>query len=488
MGRMIMAQIHAIRVLHADGKSQRQIAAMLGIDRKTVAKHLKDESGKQAGSSKGSQSSCMPYQQLVEEKLGKGLSVQRIYQDLKAETDFPQGYDAVKRFVRGLKEQQTKVCARIETSPGYEAQVDFGQGALTKKGDKYRRPHLFVMTLSYSRHAYQEAVWHQDVETFIRCHEHAFAFFGGVPKVMLLDNLKAGVLKAYLFEPKLNPLYESFAHHATFTPLPCLVRRPEHKGKVEAGVKYAQDNALKGRRFESIEEQNRYLKDWNRRIAFPRRHGTTKQIVSRRFEEEIPHLRPLPTGEFVTFKIGIRRVHVDAHVEVEGAYYSVPHRLLGQDVVVHHNGKWVKVFFKDELLVSHSTAQPGSFRTRNSDLPAHKAKSTGELLEELLSMCDEMGSSCRKWADSVWQARQQLALRTLLSLRHLKGQYSPKTINGACKQAMEIGSVHYHTVKILCESKPDPVLDLLEEHEIIRDLKYFQKIIDNQEANDDPAT
>ena len=82
------------------------------------------------------------------------------------------------------------------------------------------------MTLSFSRHAYQEAVWRQDVETFIRCHENAFRFFGGVVRVVRLDNLKAGVLTAYLFEPELNRVYESFAHHMGFIPVPCLPRTP----------------------------------------------------------------------------------------------------------------------------------------------------------------------------------------------------------------------------------------------------------------------
>lgn len=481
MGRLLMAHIHAIKILHDEGKSQRQIAELLGVNRKTVAAHLQSAKQKPSKNSESSQSSCLPFKQFIEGKIGEGLSAQRIYQDLKAETDFPQGYDSVRRFVRFLKQSQDKVYARIETSPGYEAQVDFGQGAPTKKGTDYRRPHLFVMTLSYSRHAYHEVVWHQDVETFIRCHERAFNFFGGVPKVVLLDNLKAGVLKASLFEPQLNRLYESFAHHVAFTPLPCLVRKPEHKGKVESGVKYAQDNALKGHRFESLQEQNLHLRVWNTQVAFPRRHGTTKQIVSHRFEEEKARLKPLPETEFVTFKIGIRKVHIDAHIEVDGAYYSVPHRLLGEDVVVHYNAKYVQVYFKDELLVSHVKAQPGYFRTRKAHLPRHKTQNVNELLSELLAMCEEIGVSCHQWADRVWQARRQLALRTLLGLKHLKQKHSAETINKACERASAIGSVHYHTVKIFCDSERGRANDLLEEHELIRDLGYFQQIIDNQE-------
>ncbi len=114
------------------------------------------------------------------------------------------------------------------------------------------------MTLSNSRKSYEEVVWSQDVETFIRCHVNAFDYFGGVVEYIKLDNLKSGVLEADLYDPELNPTYLAYSKHCGFIPLPCRVRTPQHKGKVEAGVKYTQSNALQGKRFESIKQQNAF--------------------------------------------------------------------------------------------------------------------------------------------------------------------------------------------------------------------------------------
>lgn len=484
-----MSQIHTVQELHKLGWSNRKIAGELKIDRKTVARALtalKEGKAQNKSLSQCSQSKCLPYKAIIEEKLSKGLSTQRIYQDLKSESDFFHSYESVKRFVNRLKASEKKVFAHLETSPGHEAQIDFGQGALTKTKNRYMRPYLFVMTLSCSRHSYQEVVWHQDVATFIRCHERAFQFFGGVPKVIRLDNLKAGVLVARIFEPELNRFYEAYAHHAGFIPVPCLPRKPEHKGKVESAIGYVQDNALKGLRFDSLEQQNKHLRHWNATVAFSRRHGTTKRIIAEMFEEEIPVLKPLPQEEFIMFRIGKRRVHPDAHIEVDSAYYSVPHRLVGQDVEVHFNDRWVKIYFANQLIVQHTKSQPGFFQTHRHHLPRNKTMSEEEFLQDLLSTCRDIGESCFSWAKKVWNDRRQLALRTLSGIKHLRKQYKPSLINAACAKALDIGSVHYHTVKVFCESELKSEADeLLERHEIIREISYFQQILDNQEESND---
>lgn len=488
MGRWLsMSQISTVQELHKLGWSNRKIASELGINRKTVARVLKAlKEGKRIALPQVIQSKCLPYKKIIEEKLLKDLSAQRIYQDLKREFAFSHSYESVKRFVNKLRTNEQKVFARLETSPGHEAQVDFGLGAPTKTKNRYSRPHLFVMTLSFSRHSYQEVVWHQNVETFIRCHERAFQFFGGIPKVIRLDNLKAGVLVAHLFEPELNRFYEAYAHHAGFIPVPCLPRKPEHKGKVESNIGYVQDNAVKGLRFDSLEQQNKHLRHWNATIAFPRRHGTTKRLVTEMFEEELPYFKPLPQEEFIMFRIAKRRVHPDAHIEVDSAYYSVPHRLLGKDVEVHYNESWVKVYFADQLLVKHAKSQPGFFQTCRSHLPRSKTMTEEELLQHLLNICQDIGESCFYWAKKVWKDRRQLAFRTLSGIKQLKYKYEPSLINAACAKALDIGSVHYHTVQVFCESELNPEVDkFLKQHEIIREISYFQQILDNKEEDNE---
>jgi transposase len=222
----------------------------------------------------GPPSLCEPFRDVILAALERGLSSQRIWQDLKAEHGFRGGYDSVKRFCRRLTQATPLPFRRMECAPGEEAQVDFGTAApvITPEG-KRRRPHLFRVVLSHSRKAYSEAVFRQTTDNFLRCLENAFQHFGGVPKTLVIDNLKAAVTKADWFDPDLNPKILAFCEHYGTVVLPTKVRTPRHKGKIERGVGYAQDNALKGRTFDSLAAQNRLparLGDLRRRHAHPR--------------------------------------------------------------------------------------------------------------------------------------------------------------------------------------------------------------------------
>ena len=267
---------------------------------------------------------------MIEEAVGQGLSAQRIWQDLYSEHGFAGGYDSVKRFVRKLAPSDLPF-RRIECEPGAEAQVDFGTGAAVATpsdqplpaGAKShrRRTHVFWIALSHSRKAYSEAVYHQTTEEFIRVLENAFWSFGGVPRTLVIDNLRAAVARADWFDPELHPKVQSFCRHYGTVILPTRPRTPRHKGKTEAGVKYAPSNALKGRTFETLAEQNRHLQQWERTVADTRIHGTTQQQVLRLFEQaERPALLPLPAMRFPSFREAKRIVNRDGHVEVARAY------------------------------------------------------------------------------------------------------------------------------------------------------------------------
>ena len=185
---------------------------------------------------------------------------------------------------------------RMECEPGDEAQIDFGAGArITTPDGKRRKTHVLRVVLSHSRKGYSEACFRQTAEDFLRVLENAFWHFGGVPKTLVVDNLKAAVLHADWFDPELNPKLQSFAEHYGTVILPTKPRTPRHKGKVERGVAYVQDNGLKARVFTSLEEQNRHLLGWEAAVADTRIHGTTKQQVGKVFVEvEQAALLPLP--------------------------------------------------------------------------------------------------------------------------------------------------------------------------------------------------
>ena len=289
MNELKVNRQHSILSLFEQGWSKRRIARELGVDRATIRKYLADGTSKsptpqtgspahveskspthpQTGSAvkSGPASLCDPLSEQIQRAWEAGLSVQRIYQDLVVEHQFAGSYHAVRRFVLRKWGGAELPFRRMECEPGQELQVDFGQGAWVVQEGKRRKTHLFRCVLSHSRKGYCEAVWRQTSESFIRALENAFRHFGGVTATVVIDNLKAGVIQADWFDPDLNPKLEEFARHYGTAILPTKPAMPRHKGKVEAGVKYAQNNAVKGRSFESLAAQNIFLAEWERTVA-----------------------------------------------------------------------------------------------------------------------------------------------------------------------------------------------------------------------------
>jgi transposase len=285
-----MADKERILALLELGWSYRRIQRETGVDRETVARHdprrisksAKVSTGsisKPAGVFAGSASACEPYRDYIQNGINQGLTAQRIWQDLREEYGFGHGYASVKRFVRQLKRRHPEVAAVMPHLPGKEAQVDFFQGppTLNPADGHWHRPWILRVTLSCSRHGYEEAIWSQDRVHFLRALEHAFLDFGGVPGILRHDNLKAAVVRACLYDPDLSEVYAAFARHWGFVPLPARPSHPQEDGIVENSGGYVKDNAVKGRRFDSLEELNIYLVRWNRTIARLRIHGTTRK-------------------------------------------------------------------------------------------------------------------------------------------------------------------------------------------------------------------
>src|SRR6058998_3672546 len=385
MNQLNVSLQHSIASLAANGWSARKIARELHIHRETVGRYLRLEliskpaippagSAEEAdskpaivhaGSRLGRTSQCAPLAAVIQQGLLAGLSAQRLYQDLVAEHGFTGAYDAVKRYVRRLAQRIEPPFRRMECGPGQELQVDFGQGAWVSQEGKRRRTHLFRCVLSHSRKGYCEAVWRQTTESFIRCLENAFRHFGGVPATVVIDNLKAGVIQADWFDPEINPKLEEFARHYGTVILPTKPAMPRHKGKVEAGVKFAQNNAVKGRSFESLAAQNLFLSEWEKNVADTRIHGTTRQQVGKFFETvERPALQPLPASLFPVFEEAQRTVHRDGYVEFKRAYYSAPPEYVGRRVWVRQESRLLRIYnTRREQIALHAGAHPGKFTT-----------------------------------------------------------------------------------------------------------------------------
>ena len=270
-----------IATLLANGATQREIERRTGVDRKTIRRHAANSPGVATGS-EGSvgqippprppapvsqtPSACEPHRAFIEEQVQLGRNAQSIYQDLVERYGFVHRYNSVKRFVRTLKARDPERFDVLEFPPGEEAQVDYGQGALTRTANgRYRRPYLFVMTLKYSGKSFRKVVWKTNQETWARLHEEAFRAFGGTTQYVVLDNLREGVIKPDLYEPELNPVYAALLGHYGVVADVCRVGDPNRKGTVESAIQHTQSTALKGRRFESLEEQNAWLAHWEER-------------------------------------------------------------------------------------------------------------------------------------------------------------------------------------------------------------------------------
>ena len=180
------------------------------------------------------------------------------------------------------------------------------------KTGKYRRTRLFVMTLGYSRKSVRLLTFKSSSHIWAELHETAFRRLGGSPRYIILDNLREGVIVSDYYDPTLNPLFKDVLAHYGVVAMPCRVRDPDRKGKVESGVGHAQKTPLKGQRFESLDLAQAYLDRWETRWADTRIHGTTKRQVAAMFAEEKPSLLPLPLEPFRYYQYGKRVVHPTA--------------------------------------------------------------------------------------------------------------------------------------------------------------------------------
>ena len=516
-------QQQAIQVLIAKGWSVRHIARTLGINRRTVKRYAdaapkcttqvitgsaspgvpKCTTEVIAGSVPpdkpkcttevitGSRSLCGAFQEVIAPMLELGLSAQRIYQDLVAGHGFSGSYPSVSRYVARLKASEPERVWRIECQPGEELQVDFGLGApLVESGGKTRRTWLFRAVLGHSRKGYSEVVLRQDTETFLRVIENAVRYFGGVPRLLNFDNLKAAVIKADWYDPAMNPKLSDFCRHYGMTPMPCRSYTPQHKGKVERGVAYAKSNALKGRQFASLGEQNAHLLHWEENVADKRVHGTTRRQVAAVFEEERKALGPLPASVYESYQEGRRRVQRDSFVEVAKAYYEAPPEFIGRQIWVRWDGRMVRLLNdRMEQIGCHARLEPGKFSRSLGVRGLHGT--IKESADYWLSRAAALGEAAGRWAQRALDARGAEALRSIMGLCQLAEKRRARDINAACAKAMDVAAnlPSFRTIKHLLEAgdqAPGQIqIELREVDPIIRPLSAYSDFIRNQTAGNE---
>ena len=501
--RLGVADVHAIESLLSRGWSQRRIARELGVHRETVGRYARlsrerskpakvppgsggCEASKPAKVTPGSEcgrSRCEPYRGLILEKLEQGLGPQRIWQDLHFDYDAKMSHASVKRFVRSLGPGREFPFRRLECAPGEEVQVDFGTGAPVVNERGRKRTKMLRAVLSYSRKGYSESNYREGTEEFIRSLEDAFWHWGGVPRVVKVDNPKAIVSHPDWFDPELNPRLDSFSRHYGVVILPVKVRTPRHKGKVERGVGYAKNNALKGREFGSLAAENEFLESWERTVADKRIHGTTRRQVGKVFEEEERGaLSPLPPDRFPFFHEGRRKVHRDGHVEVAKAYYSVPPEYMGKRLWVRWDARVVRIFNgRMEQVAMHARSEDGCFNTQRGHIAPEKISAVEAGPEPLLQKIAHIGRESWRWAREVVEQRGVIGTRVLMGLLSLAGKYGAKEIEEACRLARSHGAWRLRSVReLLKRGSEQQQIEFIEEHELIRSMSEYGELVSGQ--------
>jgi transposase len=429
-----------------------------------------------------SDSACEPYREAIEAGLAKGRNAKAIWQDLVDTYGFVGAYQSVKRFVRRFRGQQSpEACAVIETAPGEELQVDYGTGPMVRDGQtgKYRRTRLFVLTLGYSRKSVRLMVFGSSSQTWAELHEKAFRRLGGVAKVAVLDNLREGVLKPDIYDPTVNPLYRDMLRHYNVVALPCRVRDPDRKGKVERGVGYAKNTPLKGLRFENLAEAQTYLDQWEAHWADTRIHGTTKRQVAAMFAEEKPTLQPLPVEPFRYYQYAKRTVNLDGCVEVDAAYYGAPPGWIGRRVQVQWDSHQVRLMdpHTGQLLREHLRQARGRHRIKDEDRPKQTPLTTLQLLARADKAGVQIGMLCR----GMHQKDGETAVRRILGVLSLVKKYGGATVEDACATALEVGvRADYHFVRRYLERHPQLSLSLRQVDPLIRQLTLYRDFIEGK--------
>ena len=426
-------------------------------------------------------SACEPYRELIAEALGRGRNAMAIWQDLVDDHGFPAGYASVRRFVSTLRQQPTfEARAVITTAPGEEAQVDYGDGPMVRDPDsgKYRRTRLFVLTLGYSRKSVRLLVRRSSAQVWAELHERAFRRLGGTVRVVVLDNLKEGVLTPDIYDPTLNPLYRDVLAHYGVVALPCRVRDPDRKGKVEAGVGHAKRTPLRGLRFEDLDDGQAYLDRWERRWADTRIHGTTKRQVAAMFAEERPALGPLPLEPFRYYQYGHRTVHLDGCVEVAAAYYSAPPGWIGRRVHVQWNAAHVRLLdpHTGQLLREHLRAPRGWHRIEDRDRPARTPPKT----LALLAAAKRAGPAISTICDHIHRHDGAAGVRRIQGVLALARKHGPAVAEEAATAALELGVPTYRFLRRYLDRRSVAPLSLRQVDPLIRQLTLYRDLIDRR--------
>ena len=349
---------------------------------------------------------------------------------------------------------------------------------------------VFVAVLGASNYTYAEATLTQALPDWIGSHVRTFAAFGGVPEVVVPDNLKSGVNKADFYEPDINPTYQDMASHYGIVVLPARVREPRDKAKVETGVQIVERQILaklRNHTFFSLVELNKEIKrllaELNNK-SFQKLPGSRQSLFA---SLDQPALKPLPSVPYQFAEWKRATVHIDYHLEIDGHYYSVPYQLVKQQLDTRVTATTVEFFHKGKRIASHQRSyHKGRHTTVKEHMPANHRQYLEWTPERFLRWAAKIGPQTVILTEKIIASRPhpQQAYRTLLGLLRLGKSYTDQRLEAACGRALIIGAVSFRSVESILktglDNKPIPSLNDQAEpiqHHNIRGADYFHPTI-----------
>lgn len=373
--------------------------------------------------------------------------------------------------------------------PAGQCFVDYsGQtvGVIDAATGEVRQAQIFVATMGASNYTYVEATWSQKLPDWIRSHMRLFEFLGGVPQVLIPDNLKSAIKDACFYDPQINPTYREFAAYYQFTVLPARPRKPKDKAKVENGVLITQRwvlARLRNRRFFSLAELNaaiaQLVVDMNNR-AFKKMPGSRQSLFS---NVDRPALKELPEQPYEYAQWGLARVNIDCHIEVDGHYYSVPYRWVREQVDTRLTDHILEVFSKGKRLASHVRSfVRAKHSTTVEHLPANHQWYLSWSPERMTGWAERIGPSVKLVIEYLLKSRRhpQQAYRTCLGVLRLSKSYGANRLEAACLRALHVNAMSYRSIESMLKTGMDrhplaldPTPSTLPAHDNVRGPNYY---------------
>jgi transposase len=481
MARRTFEMIDVVEILehwHA-GRSKSQVAASVGVDRATVRKYVAPAEA--AGLVPGgpvltraqwvelvagwfpelagakARSLTWPLIDAHRERISEMLktnTVTTVHQRLRDEHHLAASITSFRRYVwlqfpnRAMAERVTVL--RPVVPPGLEAQIDWGFLGrwLDPVSDRVRRVWAFVMVLACSRHMFVRPMLRMDAWAWVEAHVAALTFFDSVPARLVVDNLRSGVDRPDLYDPKINRAYGELGVHYGCLIDPARRVKPKDKPRVERPMPYVRDSFWRGRSWESIEQMQTAAERWCVEVAGQRRHRSLDGAAPLAVFEAVerPAMRPLPREPFELARWSIPKVGPDCHVSVGGVLYSVPWHLIGRRVDARLSARRVEVFADGQLIKTHRRLERGR-QTDYADYPPEKVSFFMRTPAWCRRRASELGPHVAELITGLLETNALHRLRSAQGIIGLADRHDTDRLDAACRRAIEVGDPTYRTVK-----------------------------------------